>query len=322
MNKAIETLCSQLKCEIVTPELVNATELLLSDFADKVDLQLQNNLMSDMMYKYSELSRNLEESNRIIAQRELELKKYNEQLEELVDAKVREISDSQIATIYALVKLAESRDDDTGAHIERTTRLCRLLAEKLGQLPEFSGIIDDEYIENIYRSSPLHDIGKVGIPDAILQKPGKLTQEEFQIMKTHAEIGARTLEDVANQYKGNAFIKMGLEITRGHHEKWDGTGYPNGLSGPDIPLSARIMAIVDVYDALRSKRTYKEGFSHEKSAEIIQEGRGTHFDPQLVDIFLKYQDEFMTLYDATAPACPYFFRKGSADPTASDVCQI
>jgi putative two-component system response regulator len=322
MNKAIETLCSQLKCEIVTPELVNATELLLSDFADKVDLQLQNNLMSDMMYKYSELSRNLEESNRIIAQRELELKKYNEQLEELVDAKVREISDSQIATIYALVKLAESRDDDTGAHIERTARLCRLLAEKLGQLPEFSGIIDDEYIENIYRSSPLHDIGKVGIPDAILQKPGKLTQEEFQIMKTHAEIGARTLEDVANQYKGNAFIKMGLEITRGHHEKWDGTGYPNGLSGPDIPLSARIMAIVDVYDALRSKRTYKEGFSHEKSAEIIQEGRGTHFDPQLVDIFLKYQDEFMTLYDATAPACPYFFRKGSADPTASDVCQI
>lgn len=299
MNKAIETLCSQLKCEIVTPELVNATELLLSDFADKVDLQLQNNLMSDMMYKYSELSRNLEESNRIIAQRELELKKYNEQLEELVDAKVREISDSQIATIYALVKLAESRDDDTGAHIERTARLCRLLAEKLGQLPEFSGIIDDEYIENIYRSSPLHDIGKVGIPDAILQKPGKLTQEEFQIMKTHAEIGARTLEDVANQYKGNAFIKMGLEITRGHHEKWDGTGYPNGLSGPDIPLSARIMAIVDVYDALRSKRSYKDSFSHEKSIAIIQEGRGTHFDPLLVDIFVKYQDEFRALYDAT-----------------------
>ena len=231
MNKAIETLCSQLKCEIVTPELVNATELLLSDFADKVDLQLQNNLMSDMMYKYSELSRNLEESNRIIAQRELELKKYNEQLEELVDAKVREISDSQIATIYALVKLAESRMTTRELILSEPHGCADFLRKKLGQLPEFSGIIDDGHIENIYRSSPLHDIGKVGIPDAILQKPGKLTQEEFQIMKTHAEIGARTLEDVANQYKGNAFIKMGLEITRGHHEKWDGTGYPNGLSG-------------------------------------------------------------------------------------------
>ncbi|MGI6733279.1 MAG: HD-GYP domain-containing protein [Anaerovoracaceae bacterium] len=299
MNKAIKTLCSQLECEIVTPELVNATQLLLNDFADKVDLQLQNNLMSDMMYKYTELSRNLEESNRIIAQRELELKKYNEQLEELVDAKVREISDSQIATIYALVKLAESRDGDTGAHIERTAQFCRLLAQKLRQLPEYADVIDDEYIENIYRSSPLHDIGKVGIPDAILQKPGKLTPEEYQIMKNHAEIGAKTLEDVAYQYEGNSFLKMGLEIAKGHHEKWDGTGYPKGLSGTDIPLSARIMAIVDVYDALRSKRSYKDSFSHEKSIAIIQEGRGTHFDPLLVDIFVKYQDEFRALYDAT-----------------------
>src|SRR5690606_11752719 len=113
--------------------------------------------------------------------------------------------------------LAESRDGDTGAHIERTAQLCRLLAEKLRQLPEFSEIIDDEYIENIYRSSPLHDIGKVGIPDAILQKPGKLTPEEYEIMMTHAEIGAKTLEDVAKQYKGNTFIKMGLEIAKGHH---------------------------------------------------------------------------------------------------------
>lgn len=298
MNKTIQSLCSQFKCEIVTPELINATQLLLSDFADKVDLQLQNDLMSDMMYKYTELSRSLEESNRIIAQREMELKKYSEHLEELVDAKVREISDAQIATIYALVKLAESRDGDTGAHIERTAQLFRLLAEKLRQLPEFSEIIDDEYIENIYRSSPLHDIGKVGIPDAILQKPGKLTPEEYEIMMTHAEIGAKTLEDVAKQYKGNTFIKMGLEIAKGHHEKWDGTGYPNGLSGKDIPLSARIMAIVDVYDALRSKRSYKEGFSHEKSAKIIEEGMGTHFDPLLVGVFLRYQNEFRDLYDS------------------------
>ena len=118
-------------------------------------------------------------------------------------------------------------------------------------------------------------------------------------MKNHAEIGAKTLEDVAYQYEGNSFLKMGLEIAKGHHEKWDGTGYPKGLSGTDIPLSARIMAIVDVYDALRSKRSYKDSFSHEKSIAIIQEGRGTHFDPLLVDIFVKYQDEFRALYDAT-----------------------
>ncbi|MFA5636595.1 MAG: HD domain-containing phosphohydrolase [Anaerovoracaceae bacterium] len=297
MNKTVNALRTRLQHKTFTPELIDATDLLLRDFADKVDLKLTNNLMTDIMYKYSELSRNLEESNRIIAQREQELKKYNEQLEELVDAKVREISDSQIATIYALVKLAESRDDDTGAHIERTAQLCRLFAEKLRVLPEFSKAIDDEYVTNIYRSSPLHDIGKVGIPDAILQKPGKLTPEEFAIMKTHANLGAKTLEEVVNRYRGNTFLKMGLEIAKGHHEKWDGSGYPGGLSGPDIPLSARIMALVDVYDALRSKRVYKKAFSHEKSVAIIEEGKGSHFDPVLVDIFMQNQKEFLALYE-------------------------
>ncbi len=309
MNSTINVLRARLHHKNLTPELVEATELLLRDFADKVDIKLTNTLMTDMMYRYSQLSRDLEESNRIIAQREQELKKYSEQLEDLVDTKVQEISDSQIATIYALVKLAESRDDDTGAHIERTAQLCRLFAEKLRVLPEFSRAIDDEYVTNIYRSSPLHDIGKVGIPDAILQKPGKLTPEEYEIMKTHTELGAKTLEEVVNRYQGNTFLKMGLEIAKGHHEKWDGSGYPSGLAGRAIPLSARIMAVVDVYDALRSKRVYKKAFSHEKSAAIIGEGKGSHFDPLLVDIFMQNQEEFLGLY---------FFRKESAIPRESN----
>jgi len=297
MNEKVYSLIGRLGEKTVSQDLLDGMDLLLSRFADKVDLEILNDLMKEMMYKYAELSRDLEKSNLMLAQREQELKKYNERLEDLVDEKVQEISDSQIATIYALVKLAESRDDDTGAHIERTALLCRFFAEKLRQLPRFSKIIDDEYVTNIYRSSPLHDIGKVGIPDAILQKPGKLTPEEYEIMKNHAVLGAKTLEDVVNRYKGNSFLKMGLEIAKGHHEKWDGSGYPLGLSGTDIPLSARIMAVVDVYDALRSKRVYKEAFTHEKSAAIIQDGSGTHFDPLLVDIFLQNQEELVALYE-------------------------
>ena len=219
MNEKVYSLIGRLGEKTVSQDLLDGMDLLLSRFADKVDLEILNDLMKEMMYKYAELSRDLEKSNLMLAQREQELKKYNERLEDLVDEKVQEISDSQIATIYALVKLAESRDDDTGAHIERTALLCRFFAEKLRQLPRFSKIIDDEYVTNIYRSSPLHDIGKVGIPDAILQKPGKLTPEEYEIMKNHAVLGAKTLEDVVNRYKGNSFLKMGLEIAKGHHDK-------------------------------------------------------------------------------------------------------
>jgi putative two-component system response regulator len=153
------------------------------------------------------------------------------------------------------------------------------------------------FLESIYKASPLHDIGKVGISDAILLKPGKLTNEEFEIMKTHVDIGYQTLLRIGQRYKNNAFLKMGLDITRYHHEKWDGSGYPLGLSGDDIPLSARIMAISDVYDALRSKRVYKAAYSHEKSCVIMAEAKGRHFDPRLVDIFLGANTEFETLYN-------------------------
>ncbi|MFH0995883.1 MAG: HD domain-containing phosphohydrolase [Pseudomonadota bacterium] len=147
-------------------------------------------------------------------------------------------------------------------------------------------------IIDISNASPLHDIGKVGISDNILLKPGKLTAEEFEVMKTHAMIGANTLQAARKKYPKNAFINMGIAIARSHHEKWDGSGYPDGLVGEDIPLSARIMAVSDVYDALRSKRPYKPAFTHEKSCEIIMEGAGRHFDPAVIHAFTAVEAEF------------------------------
>ena len=227
-----------------------------------------------------------------------ELERYSKHLEEMVSEKVREISESQMATIFALVKLAESRDDETGAHIERTASFCRLLAEKARQLPQYAQMIDDDYVSTIYRASPLHDIGKVGISDLILLKPGKLTSAEFSIMKTHVEIGYQTLKNIDKRYQNNAFVQMGLDITRYHHEKWDGSGYLAELKGEDIPLSARIMALADVYDALRSKRVYKPAFPHEQAVEIILEGKGKHFDPNLVDLFVAAHHEFEELFNS------------------------
>ena len=266
-------------------------------FSSNLDNKIQNRLMTDLMIKYSQLSKTFEMQNKVLKETEEKLQKYNNQLEELVDKKVKEVSDSQIATIYALVKLAESRDDDTGDHIERTARLCSLMAKLLRGVPKYSLYIDDTYIENIYKSSPLHDIGKVGIPDNILLKPGKLTEDEIEIMKTHVMIGYNTLKDVYNNYRQNKFLEMGMAITKYHHEKWDGSGYPDGAKGDEIPLSGRIMAIVDVYDALRSKRVYKDAFPHELCCKIIARDNGTSFDPLLVDIFLNNHELFKQARD-------------------------
>jgi len=228
---------------------------------------------------------------------QLELKQHNHHLEDLVQKKIQEISKSQLVTIRVLSKLAESRDDDTGHHIERTMAFNRALVIKLQEISPDSAGITDTYVNNIYHSSPLHDIGKVGIPDHILLKPGKLTLEEFEVMKTHTIIGADTLEVARSRYPNNSFINMGVAIARSHHEKWDGSGYPDGLAGKDIPLCARIMAISDVYDALRSIRPYKPAFDHEKSCRIIGEGRGRHFDPDLIDAFMALHEQFARIHD-------------------------
>lgn len=221
-------------------------------------------------------------------------------LRRLVDEKVREVSDSQMALIFALAKLSESRDDETGKHMERIQEFCRLLATGLRETPAFAGRIDDEFVANIICASPLHDIGKVGIEDRILRKPGRLLPEEFEIMKRHSEIGADTLEAVRTKYPGNEFVRMGIEIARSHHERWDGTGYPDGTAGEATPLSARIMGIADVYDALRSRRHYKEPFSHEKAVGIIRGERGSHFDPAVADVFLAREEGFARTWDGFA----------------------
>ncbi|MEI6873754.1 MAG: HD domain-containing phosphohydrolase [Spirochaetota bacterium] len=221
-----------------------------------------------------------------------ELKTHNLHLEALVREKVREVSDSQMATIYALSQLAESRDDETGRHVESTQGYCEMLARRLLGKPRFSGTIAEAWVDAIHKASSLHDIGKVGIPDSILLKPGRLSPEEFEIMKTHVSIGADTLETAYRKYPRNTFLRMGMDIARSHHEKWDGSGYPGGLSGELIPLSARVMAVADVYDALRAKRSYKEPFSHEKSVQIIVEGSGKHFDPAVVEAFAELEGDF------------------------------
>ena len=229
---------------------------------------------------------------------QVELERHSSHLEDLVKEQVKEISDSHLATIFALAKLAESRDKDTGKHLERVQVFCRLLAGALREQPRFRHWVGDPYIENIGHASPLHDIGKVGISDTILLKPGRLARDEYETMKIHTVLGAQTLEAVRSTYPHNAFINMGIAIARSHHERWDGSGYPAGLAGEDIPLSARIMAVADVYDALRSDRCYKPSFAHVRSVEIIVDGSGTQFDPSVVQALRGLEDRFREIRDS------------------------
>jgi hypothetical protein len=207
------------------------------------------------------------------------------ELNQMVHEKIEEISKAQISTIFALARLAESRDKDTGEHIERVGELCYALSEILPVDYFKSSDHKLEFIKSIRLASALHDIGKVAISDTILNKPGMLTNEEFEIMKTHVVIGTNTLAKLHKEYPNNSFVSLGIEITQCHHEKWNGTGYPNQLHGIDIPLSARIMAIVDVYDALISHRSYKEAYEHTVAMDIIRNESGKHFDPALVAFF-------------------------------------
>ena len=214
-----------------------------------------------------------------------------------VQTRVKKISDTQMAMIFALVKLAESRDDDSGMHLERVQAFCKKLAEGLPQRSRLCRQVDAKFVENIFYASPLHDIGKVAIPDRIVLKPGKLTPEEFDVMKTHAAQGAEKLEAVQRKFPGNAQLDMGIAIAKFHHEKWNGQGYPQGLAGEAIPLAARIMAVVDVYETLRAKRCYKAAFSREESVDIIVSSGGTHFDPEIVKVFIELKKDFRAIRD-------------------------
>jgi putative two-component system response regulator len=205
---------------------------------------------------------------------------------------------------FALAKLAESRDPETGAHLERVRNYCRLLAQQLASLKKLSGQITSEYIRMIYQTSPLHDIGKVGIPDRILLKPGRLTEAEFEVMKDHTTIGTQTLDAALRQFPGVDFLEMARDIALTHHERWDGTGYPRHLKAEEIPLCGRIMALADVYDALTSKRVYKPAYGHELARSIIVAERGKHFDPDVVEAFEQNEPSFIALHDKFAEALP------------------
>lgn len=202
--------------------------------------------------------------------------------------------------VFALARLAEIRDKETGDHLERIRQYSKLLAEKMSQTAKYKNIINPNYIKNLYDTSPLHDIGKVGIPDYILLKEGKLTQEEFDIMKTHTILGKTTLEEVSRN-ANRGFLKMAIEIAGSHHEKWNGSGYPLGLKGLEIPLSARLVALADVYDALRSKRSYKERMPHKKACQIIVKDSGTHFDPDVVYAFMEIENRFKEISERYEP---------------------
>jgi putative two-component system response regulator len=223
------------------------------------------------------------------------LRRYSEDLAGEVRRRTRDLALVQDITIHAMASLAETRDNETGNHIRRTQQYVRVLALALVQRdePRFRDVLDSATIELLYKSSPLHDIGKVGVPDHILLKPGKHTPEEFERMKLHAVYGRDAIARAeATLGTETSFLRFAREIVYSHHEKWDGTGYPDGLSGERIPLSARLMAVADVYDALISRRVYKKAFSHEEAVEIIRKGRGSHFDPEITDVFIEQSEVF------------------------------
>ncbi|MDH5678434.1 MAG: HD domain-containing protein, partial [Nitrospinota bacterium] len=222
---------------------------------------------------------------------------YTNQMISALRDRTEEIHRTRDVTILSLATLAETRDNETGGHILRTQGYVRALAMALRERPEYKEELTDEVIDLLFKSAPLHDIGKVGIPDSILLKPGKLTGEEFEIMKKHPVLGRDAIiraEETLDAGEGS-FLRYARQIAYGHHEKWDGSGYPEGIKGAEIPLSARLMAVADVYDALISKRVYKEAFSHEKARDIIAQGRGTHFDPDLVDTFIAIEQEIVDI---------------------------
>jgi response regulator RpfG family c-di-GMP phosphodiesterase len=204
----------------------------------------------------------------------------------------RKLQNARMATILGLAKLAEYRDEGTGTHLERIREYAKLIAEQMAKNPKYARHITPEYIDDIYQSSILHDIGKVGIPDAILLKPDKLTDEEFDVIKRHTTLGGDAIKAIEAKIEGQSFLALGKEIAYNHHEKWNGSGYPRGLRRDSIPLSARIIALADVYDALTTKRFYKEAYSHQESKQMIIDLKGTHFDPEVVDVFLALEDEF------------------------------
>lgn len=289
------------------PESMHATISVLKEFFfiftvimgynSLVAVSFTGNLKSYLYYQNTALSEvvsgNLNASVPVSSVDEFgHMAKYTNEMIKSLRERTEALQLTQDVSILSLASLAETRDNETGAHIMRTQRYVMALAEVMKDMPAYSGTLTDENIDLIYKSAPLHDIGKVGIPDSILLKPGKLTDDEFKIMRRHPYYGKKALNSAGRILGQNSFLKFAEEIAYTHHEKWDGTGYPQRLKGSDIPVSGRIMALADVYDALISERIYKPAFSHEKAKSIILEGSGTHFDPGVIEAFLTCEDKF------------------------------
>ena len=224
------------------------------------------------------------------------LRDQNDFLEAEVQRRTREVTAIQDVTIMVMTSLAETRDNETGNHIRRTQNYVKALAERLRARGDFVEQLTDRWIELLFKSAPLHDIGKVGIPDNILLKPGALTAPEWQVMRTHAQLGKEAIARAESELGLEVeFLKVAKDIAIAHHEKWDGSGYPKGLAGEDIPLAARLMALADVYDALICKRVYKAAMPHEEAVQIILQARGAHFDPRIADAFEEIAGEFQRI---------------------------
>ncbi len=221
-----------------------------------------------------------------------QLADHNQLLEEKVRERSEELGRTKDVAIYCMASLAETRDAETGKHIIRTQNYVRLLAQRLRDHPRFTDYLNDEVIDLLYKTAPLHDIGKVGVPDHILLKPGKLTSDEWVEMKRHTNYGYEALMRAEQVWGATDFLQMAQEIAYTHHEWWDGTGYPRGLKGEDIPIAGRLMAVADVYDALINYRVYKGPIPHDEAVETIRQASSSHFDPDIVDQFIAQQDEF------------------------------
>jgi putative two-component system response regulator len=245
-----------------------------------------------LLLKRIELHLLVESQKRELIGKQQELMTFNENLQEMVNEKTKTVVELQNTILGTMADLVESRDNVTGGHIERTQSYLRILLEALWRGDFYWDEVSKWDIELLLQSAQLHDIGKISIDDSILRKPGKLTPEEFAKIKEHAEIGKRIIERIEISTSQQAFLEHARILAWTHHEKWDGTGYPNALKGEEIPLQGRLMAIADVYDALISDRPYKKAFPHDLAVEIIKNDSGTHFDPALVELFLSVADEF------------------------------
>lgn len=228
----------------------------------------------------------------LIESQKKELKNYNENLQKMVEEKTQTVMELQNAILHTLAELVEYRDDVTGKHIDRMEQYLELMTASMADSEQYQNDVRSWDLSLLYQSAQLHDVGKIAIRDDILLKPGKLTPEEFDVMKTHTTFGMKVFQKIERLTKENSFLLYAKTIAGSHHERWDGSGYPNGIKGEDIPLQARLIAIVDVYDALTNERPYKRAFSHEEAVKIIKEGEGSHFDPKLVEIFLENEQKF------------------------------